>query len=130
MTTFLNNNRWSILWGILILVLTLMPGNDIPSVPVWFEKLHPDKIVHLFLFAVFTFLLVNGFRKQGSPSIVAKYALFISMFISIIFGGTTELLQGWFIPLRTAEWKDFYSDSAGTLIVILALWVPKFLGNK
>jgi len=114
----------------LILVLTLMPGNDIPSVPMWIERLHPDKVVHLFLFAVFTFLLVDGFRKQGSPSFIFKHALLVAMLISMFLGGTTELLQGWFIPLRTAEWKDFYSDSIGTLGVIIALWAHKVLGNK
>lgn len=130
MTTFLKNNRWSILWGIFILVLTLMPGNDIPRVPIWIERLHPDKIVHLFIFAVFAFLLVDGFRKQGNPPFTINFALLLAMLVSIFIGGATELLQGWFIPLRSAEWKDFYADSAGTLIVIIALWGHKFLGNE
>ncbi|MEI8005585.1 MAG: VanZ family protein [Bacteroidota bacterium] len=130
MTTFLKNNSWSILWGLFILVLLMMPGNDIPRVPMWIERLHPDKAVHLFIFAVFAFLLVNGFRKPGSPSFIIKYALLLAMLISIFIGGTTELLQGWIIPLRTADWKDFYADGIGTLTVIVALWAHRFLKQE
>jgi len=105
-----------------------MPGNDIPRVPLWVYRFHPDKIVHLFIFAVFAFLLVNGFRKQGSPSAIRKYALLLAILVSVFIGGATELLQGYFTHLlRTAEWKDFYADSAGTICVVIVLWVHKYL---
>jgi len=130
MTGFLRNNRWSILWGLLILVLTLMPGSMIPGVPNWFDKLHPDKLVHLFIFAVFAFLLTDGFGKQGNPSLVRDHAMIWAVAISLFIGGTTELLQGWLIPMRTADWKDFFADSFGTFVVVTALWAHKFLSEE
>jgi VanZ family protein len=129
-TAFLRNNRWSILWGFFILILLLMPGTMIPRVPSWIDKLHPDKFVHLFIFAVFAFLLIQGFRKQDSPATVQKYALLWAILIGLFIGGSTELLQGWVIPLRAADWYDFFADSAGTLAVIIALWAHKFLGSE
>ncbi|MCX6286736.1 MAG: VanZ family protein [Bacteroidetes bacterium] len=127
MTTFLRNNRWSILWGLFILILTLMPGDAIPRVPVWIDRLHPDKLIHLFIFAVFVFLLIGGFDRSGNPGFVRNYAVFWAVAISLFIGGATELLQGWVIPMRTADWKDFFADAAGTLGVVIALWAHRFL---
>ena len=115
MNRFLWNNLWSILWGLVILVLLLMPGGLLPKVPSWVDSLHPDKLVHLFIFGIFAFLLIHGFKKPGSPPAVIRYAMLIAFFISIFTGGATELIQGWCIPFRTAEWGDFFADAVGTL---------------
>ena len=88
---------------------------------------NPDKFVHLFIFAVFAFLLIQGFRKKDSPATVQKYALLWAILICLFIGGSTELLQGWVIPLRTADWYDFFADSAGTLGVVAALGAHRFL---
>jgi len=50
--------------------------------------------------------------------------------ISLFVGGTTELLQGWLIPMRTADWKDFYADGFGTLMVVIALRSHAFLSEE
>ncbi|MEI6889867.1 MAG: VanZ family protein [Bacteroidales bacterium] len=130
MNAFLRNNRWSILWGIVILILTLMPGAAIPRIPMWFDNLYPDKLVHLFIFTVFTFLLISGFRKQESPEVFRNFAMLWAIAISLFVGGTTELLQGWLIPMRTADWKDFYADGFGTLMVVIALRSHAFLSEE
>ncbi|MCX6282283.1 MAG: VanZ family protein [Bacteroidetes bacterium] len=130
MITFLRNNRWSILWGLIILILTLMPGNAIPRVPLWIDRLHPDKLVHLFIFAVFTFLLIKGFGKKDNPVFVRNFPMVWAIMISLFIGGATELLQGWVIPLRTADWKDFFADTFGTMVVVVALWAHEFLRQE
>lgn len=130
MTTFLKNNRWSILWGVFIFILTLMPGNAIPRIPMWFDRLHPDKLVHLFIFAVFAFLLINGFRKQNNPPFIKRYALAWAIGIGLIMGGMTELLQGWLIPGRVADWKDFFADTIGTMGIVIPLWAHRFLSDE
>lgn len=96
---------------------------------MWFDQLHPDKIVHLFIFSVFTFLLISGFRKEGNPGFVISYAILITLAISLGIGGATELLQGWLIPGRTADWKDFLADTVGTLSVIVAMQSHRFLSS-
>jgi VanZ family protein len=126
----LKNNRWSILWGLLILVLTLLPGSSFPKIPSWIDLLHPDKLIHFFTFAVFTFLLADGFRRPGTPVFIVRTAVITSVMISLFFGGLTEVLQGWVIPLRTADWKDFRADAAGTLVVAAGLWAHRFLKDE
>ena len=129
MGTFLKNNRWSILWGLFIFLLTMMPGQAFPRIPTWIDQFHPDKVVHLFIFAVFTFLLISGFSKEGNPGFVRSYAILITLVISLGIGGATELLQGWLIPGRTADWKDFLADTVGTMAVIIALLSHRFLSS-
>jgi len=129
-TIFLRNNRWGIVWGFLILILTLMPGNAIPRVPMWIDRLHPDKLVHLFIFMVFSFLLIKGFVKSGNPGFVRDFAMIWALIISMFIGGATELLQGWVIPLRTADWKDFFADTFGTMVAVIALWAHEFLTSE
>jgi len=87
-------------------------------------------MVHLFIFTVFAFLLINGFRKQGNPGFVRNYAMLLAVATGLFIGGVTELLQGWIIPLRTADWKDFFADTIGTLIVVTALWMHNFLSEE
>lgn len=107
-----------------------MPGEAIPRIPMWFDKLYPDKLVHLFIFTVFTFLLISGFRKQESPEVFRNFAMLWAIAISLFVGGTTELLQGWLIPMRTADWQDFYADGFGTLMVVVALRSHAFLSEE
>lgn len=130
MTILLRNNRWSILWGILIFVLTLMPGSAFPRIPSWIDLLHPDKLVHLFIFGVFTFLLIDGFRRAGNPGLIRDYAVVFAVLISLLIGGLTELLQGWLIPNRTADWKDFRADAAGSFAVAAFLWAHTYLKEE
>src|SRR5512140_3368724 len=82
-----------ILWVILILILSCIPGTLIPEVPVFLDLFRPDKLVHLFLFAVLVILLLNGFKKQLSSE-ANRFSVSIALNIGIFLGGITELLQG------------------------------------
>jgi len=54
---FIKNNWPGILWGVIILIITGIPGNYFPKVTTFWDWLSPDKIVHLFLFSIFVLLL-------------------------------------------------------------------------
>ena len=109
------NSYPGILCGIVILILTGIPGSAFPRVkPI----VGVDKVVHVFMYATFAFLCLWGYRKQFIDNGMAyrKRALLLAIVISIAYGGITELMQEHLVPSRTGDWFDFASDSIGTLI--------------
>jgi VanZ family protein len=109
---FLRYNLFSILWAILILVFTLMPGSQMPSVKfiVGF-----DKLAHVFVFAIQSLLLIVGFLKQYTFRFFRGNAVFMAISLSVIYGTLIELIQS-FIPGRGMELGDLFADLAGSLL--------------
>jgi len=103
----------AILWGILILVIIGIPGNYIPKPHGFLELISPDKIIHLFMFAPFSFLISRGIWKQSQN---LKSAIWISFFFGIIYAFSTELLQFFVISGRNGNIYDAIADSLGVLI--------------
>ncbi|MFH1298173.1 MAG: VanZ family protein [Bacteroidota bacterium] len=115
MRQFFRNTRWAILWGIFIFLLTGIPGSVLPKLPSYIDLFQPDKLAHLFVFAVFFILLIRSFRNPGTPSQVTRNQVFFAFLISMFLAGATELLQEFVIPLRVASIWDFIANLAGCL---------------
>ena len=101
--------------GIIILVLTGLPGSVFPRVkPV----VGLDKVAHLCMYAVFAFLCLWGYRKQFISNGITykRKAILLAVVISIAYGGLTELMQEYLVRSRTGDWVDFLADSIGTLL--------------
>lgn len=116
------NSYPGILCGIVILILTGLPGSVFPRVkPV----VGIDKVVHALMYAGFAFACIWGYRKQfvSNGLQYKKKALLLAIIISIAYGGLTELMQEYLIPSRTGDWIDFLADSLGTLIGITVFYV-------
>ena len=116
------NSYPGILCGIVILILTGLPGSVFPRVkPV----VGIDKVVHVLMYAGFAFACIWGYRKQFVSNRLQykKKALLLAIIISIAYGGLTELMQEYLIPSRTGDWIDFLADSLGTLIGITVFYV-------
>ena len=109
------NSCPGILCGIVILILTGLPGSCFPHAKpiVGF-----DKVVHIFMYAGFAFACLWGYRKQfvSNGTDYQQHALLLAVIISIGYGGLTELMQEFLVPSRTGDWFDFLSDSLGTLL--------------
>jgi len=104
------------LWGILIFVLTGLPGSVLPKLPTYLDLFQPDKLVHIFVFGVLSLLLLFSFRKPGTPEFIQHHPLLISFLVSLFVAGTTELLQEFLIPMRTGSIWDFIANMAGCLL--------------
>lgn len=115
MLQFLRNTRWAILWGILIFVLTGIPGSVLPEYPEYLDLLRPDKLAHIAVFAVFFILLAISFRKEGTPPRIHRYASPAAFLICLTVALSTELIQEFIIPLRVASVWDFIANLAGSL---------------
>jgi VanZ family protein len=102
-----------ILWALLILLLTGLPGKYFPVVPSVWDLLEPDKIVHLLIFFVFTILLTYGLIRYYSVNITSGFFISIAIGTGIVYGGISELLQAYIFVWRQASIYDFIADSAG-----------------
>jgi VanZ family protein len=111
---FLRYNLPGIIWGMIVFVLLAMPGSDVPKLS-FLHFLPMDKIVHFILFSVFSFLLSFGFLRQCSFQRLRLNAMIVAFFISVIYGGVMEYLQGTVFVDRTSDWFDFIMNLCGTI---------------
>jgi VanZ family protein len=113
MILFLRNTRWAILWGVFIFILTGVPGSVLPRLPSFVDLFQPDKLAHLFVFAVFFWLLARSFQQPGTPMAVYRFPALYAFIICLLVAGTTELLQEFVVPMRTASIWDFFANMVG-----------------
>ncbi len=112
---FLRSLRAAFIWAVIILVITLMPGDNVPDIGL-FERFHLDKAVHAFLFAVFIVLLAKGFRLQTAFPDLQRHALLSAFTIAVFYGGMTEFLQEVLDLGRMGDLSDLLADIAGAII--------------
>lgn len=110
----------AMLWTLLIFILCLIPGYELPDVKVPMI----DKWAHLVLFGVFTFLWLCA-----HPYIRIAW-LFILMMITIFTGWLVEYIQGHYIPGRTQDNMDTLMDAAGGLIGIVVFCIGNLYCEK
>ncbi len=106
----------ALLWSIIILLLTGLPGSDFPKITTFWNWLEPDKVVHLSIFGVLTFLILFGFRTQYFNS--SKRYLFglSAVIITAIYGLITEVLQYYVFIGRDGNRFDFFADTIGAIL--------------
>jgi len=119
-----------ITWSVFIALLTLLPGNYIPRVLSFMDWLNPDKLVHLVLFSTFSFLFIEGFKRQDISQILREKAVLASLLLGMVFATFTEMMQKYAIPGRNGNVYDLLADVLG-LILGYAIWrMIRRIGNK
>jgi hypothetical protein len=117
-----------IAWFFIVLVLTCMPGQDVPKIG-WLDGIYFDKWVHAGMFGGLTFLFCWPFYKSGF-SRQKRLHYFIKIALSAsIWGLAIEFIQKFFITSRDFELLDWAADSVG---VFLAFFLCKkwFIKNS
>lgn len=97
-------------WGIFILVMSLLPGRDIPDALL---KMN-DKVIHFSIYFIFASLLVLGQRRFKSRMTLSREWV-TRMLFSILFGGAIELIQGSIDTHRSPEWGDMLANTLGVI---------------
>lgn len=110
--TFLKHLRWALLWALVILVLCVLPGRDIPSF-WWAEVLSVDKWVHAGMFCVLVLLLTRGLRAHHGTFDPRSRRMLWWMLACIAYGGALEIVQGALLPDRSADMLDFLANALG-----------------
>lgn len=119
-----------LLWTMLIALLTLIPGNYIPKVTTFLDWLGPDKIVHLFIFGVYAYLLIVGFSKQKLDLFTSKNAVLSGLLIGMVFAFFTEVMQRFVIPGRNGSYLDFLADLLGLALGYMIWCIVRRIDKK
>ena len=116
------NSIPGILCGIVIMILTVLPGSLFPRVK---PTIGLDKVAHILMYAGFTFACLWGYRSQFVSNGLAyrKKAIWLAIVISIAYGGFTELIQEHLVPTRTGDWIDYAADCLGTGLGALVFYL-------
>jgi VanZ family protein len=104
----------AILWTIIVLVLTLIPGRNLPDVR-FFQF---DKLVHIFIFAVMMLLTCYGLKKISEVKNRPVAPVRVAMIYSIIFGIGIEVIQQ-FVPGRSFSLADVLANCIGVALAYL-----------
>ncbi len=120
---FLRYNLFTFLWAGVILLLILMPGQQMPAIDDLFSF---DKLAHLGVFCILSFLMIVGFSKQTTYAKLNKNPLRYGMTISTGYASILELGQS-IIPDRYANYQDMAFNLVGVIIgVVIFLLIYKF----
>lgn len=120
--TFLASYGATLFWAGLIMVLCILPGNELPNIDFWDIDIE-DKLAHAGVFFILGFLLFMGrFRRKAKP--ITKKSLIKMMVLMAVYGAATEIIQELFIPTRFGDIMDFVADTAGGILgIVFAKWM-------
>lgn len=123
MKSFLKYNALSLLWAIIILILCLMPGKDLPGIDIF----QFDKIAHLGVYIILSLLMHYGWRKQSSFSWFHKQTVLKILVLTASYGFMVEVLQGALTVDRQFDLLDAIANATGAVIGSL---IGKFILHK
>lgn len=111
-----------IAWFFLVLFLICLPGSDIPTVENWLNYIYFDKLVHIGLFSVLTFLFIYPVTRLDLTNPVKKNTAIKIAIAAWVWALATEFIQKYFIPDRSFDMYDWAADSLGILIGFTWCW--------
>jgi len=109
----------SIVWMIVIFILSSMTGSDLQSAFPFFSDFNWGHFVAYFILAITYYIAL--YRKVKHPKV-----LYIIIVLSILYGVTDEFHQ-YFTPTRVPDIQDLIADAIGASVaaILLNLWYKK-----
>ena len=96
------------LWALIILVVSVIPGDDLPSLSIW----EPDKVMHAFVYGVLTALI---YITRPQNAVFIKKLIFQAILLCILYGFFIELIQ-LVLPTRKFDILDALANTVGCFI--------------
>lgn len=103
-----------IAWFFIVILLTCLPGDDIPTVG-WLNDIYFDKWVHAGMFGGLVFLFSFPFFRIKIPDAKKIYYIFCITLAAIFWGLAIEFIQKYFIPGRSFDLLDWAADTGGAM---------------
>ncbi|MEN8225757.1 MAG: VanZ family protein [Bacteroidota bacterium] len=110
-----------LIWTGVIALLTFTPGNYIPRIISFSDWLSYDKLVHLFIFGVYGFFLIEGFNRQARHPRLSANPVLAGLLVGMVFAFFTEAMQKYVIHGRNGNIYDIMADMLGLTLGYL-LW--------
>ena len=105
------------IWIIFVFILLTIPMPPAASAVVN-DITFSDKVVHFFMFGIFSSLLIYSYRDRYKNN-----ALFLmSILLGAVYAALGEFIQS-FLPTRTSSLNDFYAGALGSLIFVIIYYV-------
>ncbi|NND78088.1 MAG: VanZ family protein [Flavobacteriales bacterium] len=98
----------TILWALVILALSLMPGKDLPSIDIDYI----DKIGHAVVYGILAYLIYGT-----GVSFKIRTPILVAIIIPICYGILIELLQDYLSEDRFADIYDAIANAFGAIFV-------------
>ena len=106
-------------------MVSLLPGERMPTVPDWFSLFSPDKVAHFGAYGVFALLLSVTFAEYQT-----KQPLLKAIILATVYGVLMEILQGLSGTGRQFDPVDMVANFLGALLGGLAYWLLTLLRKK
>lgn len=106
-------------WGIFIFILSTLPGKDFPQIPDIFDLLSVDKLIHMIMYGVLTWLILRGISTQEIYKRNKKNILFMGLGVAVLcagFGWFLEWYQEKYCKDRLFEFLDGVANTIGAFI--------------
>lgn len=108
----------SFIWFAFTTFLLCLPGGNFPKI-LWLRYIPQfDKLVHIFIFFVLSFLICKTVNNK-------KWFLQVALCCSF-YGVIMEFVQKYYIPNRSFDLVDIVADTIGSFFVLIAAkYLPK-----
>ncbi|MEJ2003694.1 MAG: VanZ family protein [Cyclobacteriaceae bacterium] len=103
-------------WALLILILTLTPGEYVPS----YSLFSYDKLGHAGIFCIQAVLLIYTFWYVNGRE--TSFSIAVGMIIAIIYGFVIEGIQG-IIPGRSMDMYDAIANITGSFLAPVVFYL-------
>jgi VanZ family protein len=114
------------LWVLFILIITGLPGDSFPEIETFWDWLQPDKVVHIFIFGVLSFIILYDARTQYFEQKQRYIFGFAVVVGTALFGLLTEVLQRYVFIGRSGNVYDALADLVGAIAgYLLFSWAAR-----
>ncbi|HMQ63034.1 MAG TPA: VanZ family protein [Flavilitoribacter sp.] len=97
-----------ITWGLAVLILSTMPGKNLPS----FDLTGVDKLEHAVSYCLLASLFLWGLHRSGNWSVKGRNWIIAAC---ISYGILIEIIQYCFFPSRYFEVNDIVANIIGSI---------------
>lgn len=94
-----------------LLIVSLLPDGNLPSVPNWFSLFSPDKVAHFGAYGLFALLLSVSFSKSR-----IKRVVLYAVSVAAVYGVVMEILQGISGTGRHFDLVDMVANLLGAIL--------------
>jgi glycopeptide antibiotics resistance protein len=108
-----------IAWFFLTLIAISIPGKQLPKFGAWFEQISFDKLIHTFLFGVLAVLWMLPVALSPLPVQNKKHWFIKVAIATALWGLAAELIQKYFIPMRSYDVVDLIANTLGAIIAFV-----------
>ena len=117
---FLNKNKYGLAWTLLILLVCLIPGDNLPNSSFLSFK-GADKLIHFTLYLVLLIVVGKGLVNYFNPSYSSNRIIVIAFLYCLFLGIGIEFIQSVFVADRLGDVFDVLANAIGSSIGILIL---------